>query len=44
MGARDFPGGPMAKNLPCNARDVSSITGQGTTILYAAEELRQLHN
>ena len=21
----DFPGGPVAKNLPCNARDVSTI-------------------
>ena len=26
---RDFPGGPVAKNLPCNARDAGSIPGSG---------------
>ena len=35
----DFPGGPMVKNLPCNAGDVSSIPGQGTKIPQAAEQL-----
>ena len=24
-----FPGGPVVKNLPCNARDTSSIPGLG---------------
>ena len=24
-----FPGGPMVKNLPCNARDANLITGLG---------------
>ena len=27
---RDFPGGPVAKNPPSNARDAGSILGQGT--------------
>ena len=26
---RDFPGGPVVKNLPCNARDTGSIPGPG---------------
>ena len=30
--AQDFPGGPLVKNLPSKARDVSSIPGQGTKI------------
>ena len=29
---RDFPGGPEVKNLPCNAGDASSISGQGTKL------------
>ena len=29
---RDFPGGLVAKNLPCNAADLGSIPGQGTKI------------
>ena len=33
---RDFPGGPVVKNLPCNAGDVGSIPGQGTKIPHAA--------
>ena len=28
----DFPGGPMVKNLPSNAEDMSSNSGQGTQI------------
>ena len=27
---RDFPGGPVFKNPPYNARDVGSIPGRGT--------------
>ena len=27
--ARGFPGGPVVKNLPCNARDTSVIPGSG---------------
>ena len=27
---RDFPGGPVVKNPPCNAGDTGSIPGQGT--------------
>ena len=32
---RDFPGGPMVKNLPCNAGDAGLIPGQGTKIPHA---------
>ena len=28
----DFPGGPVVKNLPCNAGGAGSISGQGTKI------------
>ena len=28
----DFPGGPVVKNPPSNAGDMSSIPGQGTKI------------
>ena len=31
----DFPGGPVVKNLPCNAQDVGSIPGWGSKILHA---------
>ena len=34
----DFPGGPVVKNLPCNAGDAGSIPGQGTKIPYATEQ------
>ena len=27
---RDYPGGPVGKNLPSNAEDVGLIPGQGT--------------
>ena len=30
MPSRDFPGGPVVKNLPSNAGDTGSIPGQGT--------------
>ena len=36
---KDFPGGPVVKNPPCNAGDAGSIPGQGTKIPYAAEQL-----
>ena len=36
---KDFPGGPVVKNLPCNAGDVGLIPGQGTEIPYATEQL-----
>ena len=35
---KDVPGGPVVKNLPCNA-DTGSIPGQGTKIPYATEQL-----
>ena len=34
---RDFPGGPVVKNLPSNAGDAGSIPGQGTKIPHAME-------
>ena len=36
---RDFPGGPVVKNLPSNAGDPGSIPGRGTKIPYAAAQL-----
>ena len=35
----NFPGGPVVKNLPCNAGDVGSIPGWGTKIPHAAGQL-----
>ena len=35
---KDVPGGPVVKNLPCNA-DTGSIPGQGTKIPYSTEQL-----
>ena len=35
----DFLGGPVVKNLPCNARDAGSTPGRGTKILHAVEQL-----
>ena len=37
--ARDFPGGPVVKNPPCNAGDSGSILGRGTKIPRAAKQL-----
>ena len=34
--ARDFPDGPVVKNLPCSAGDMGSILGQGTKIPHAS--------
>ena len=36
----NFPGGPVAKNPPCNAGDSGSILGQETTISHAMKQLR----
>ena len=36
---RDFPGGSVVKNLPCNLGDVGWIPGQGTKILHSKEQL-----
>ena len=38
---QDFPGGPVVKNLPCNAGDTGSIPGQGTKIPHALGKLSQ---
>ena len=35
----DFPGGPVVKNLPCNAGDLGSIPGWSTKIPCATEQL-----
>ena len=37
---RDFPGGPVVKNLPSNAGDVGSISCWGTKIPHATGQLR----
>ena len=36
---RNFPGGPVVKNLPPNARDKGSSPGQGTKIPHALGQL-----
>ena len=38
-GLRDFPGGPVVKNLPSNAWDAGSIPSQGTKIPHATGQL-----
>ena len=35
----DFPGGPVVKNLPSNAREMGSSIGRGTKITHAREQL-----
>ena len=37
--SRDFPGGSVVKNLPCNAGDTGLIPGWGTKIPHAREQL-----
>ena len=37
---KDFPGGPVVKNPPCNAGDAGLIAGQRTKISHAEEQLR----
>ena len=34
----DFPGGPMVKNLSCNAGDLVPIEGQETKLQWAAKQ------
>ena len=36
---RDFPGGPVVKNPPCNSREEVLIPDQGTKISHATELL-----
>ena len=40
--SRDFPGGPVVKNLPSSAGDVGSIPGRGTKIPHATGQLSPL--
>ena len=35
----DFPGGPVVKNLSCNAGDSGSIPGRGDEVLHATGQL-----
>ena len=37
--AGDFPGGPVVKNLPCNAGDMCSIPSGETEIPHVSEQL-----
>ena len=37
--SRDFPGGPVVKNMRFNAGDVGLIPGQGTKIPHVAGQL-----
>ena len=37
--SRDFPGGPVAKDLPCNATDLGSIPGWGTETTHPMGQL-----
>ena len=36
---RDFLGGPVIKNPPCNGKDEGLIPGYGTKIPHAVEQL-----
>ena len=36
---KDFPHGPVVKNLPCGAGHVGSIPDRGTKIPHEAEQL-----
>ena len=36
---RDFPGGPVGKNLPCSSGDEGSVPGWGIEIPHASEQL-----
>ena len=36
---RDFPGGPMVKNPPCNAGEGGLMLGRGTKIPQDEEQL-----
>ena len=39
-GRKDFPGGPVVKKMPPNARYMGSIPGRGTKIPYEMEQLK----
>ena len=39
MGMRDFPGGPMVKNLPSNTGETGSMPGWGTKFPCSSEQL-----
>ena len=39
INSQDFLGGPVVKNLPCNAGDAGSIPGRGTKIPHAMGQL-----
>ena len=39
---RDFPGGPMVKSLPCNARGMGSILGWENKIPSATKGLKSM--
>ena len=41
---RDFPGGPVVKNLPSNEGDSASILGQGTEIPHAEGKSKPAHH
>ena len=36
---RDFPGGPVVKNPRCSTGNTGSVSGWGSKIPYAAEQL-----
>ena len=41
---RDFPGGPVVKNPPCNLGDSGLIPGQVTKIPHTSEQQSQCLN
>ena len=41
---REFPGGPVVKNLPSNAGDVGSIPGQGIKTPHGKGKQATGHN
>ena len=42
-GGRDFPAGPVVKNLPSNAGEAGLIPGQGTKIPHASGPKKTKH-
>ena len=41
---RDFPGGPVVKNLPSNVEDLGSIPSRGTKVPHAWATKPTRHN
>ena len=41
--SRDFPGGPVVKNVPSSVGDAGLILGQGTKILHVTRQARASH-